>query len=131
RMKEFALRALADRKINMEGIPMRPFVEGLKDPSERVQVAAIVGLGRLEQQEAAKYLLEVKVPSSLKAPEEGSEGLHATPNASIIPAHLAVRSLVKLNAVDAAVNAIGSQNSRIALWSLRYMHDPKAVDGLI
>lgn len=130
-VREFALRALADRKTNLEGVPMEPFLEGLKDPSERVQVAAIIGLGRLGRKEAAKHLLQVEVPASLKVPKKGSEGLHATPNPSIIPAHLAVRSLVTLNAVDASVDAVGAENSRLALWSLRYMHDPKAADGLI
>ncbi len=45
--------------------------------------------------------------------------------------HLAVRTLVSLNAVTACVNNIGTKNSALALWALRYMHDAKAVDGLI
>jgi putative heme-binding domain-containing protein len=48
-----------------------------------------------------------------------------------VPAHLAVRALVSLNAVDACVNAINTNQSQLALWALRYMHDPKAVDGLL
>ncbi len=59
------------------------------------------------------------------------EGPHATPNSAIIPAHVAVRALVNLYAVDASVAAIGTPNSTIALWALRYMYDPKAVNGLI
>ena len=59
------------------------------------------------------------------------EGPHATPNPAIILPHLAVQSLVKLNAVEACVAAIGSENADIALWALRYMHDQKAVKGLI
>ena len=54
-----------------------------------------------------------------------------TPNSAIILPHVAVRSLVALNAVDACVKAIGTENSTLALWALRYMHDPKAVSGLI
>lgn len=130
-VREFALRALADRKPYVEEIPMQPFIEGLSDPLERVQVAAIIGLGRLGRKEAAKHLLKIEVPPSLKAPDRGTEGPHAIPNSSIIPAHLAVRSLVNLNAVDAVIDAVNSENSRLALWSLRYMHDPKAVNGLI
>ncbi len=38
---------------------------------------------------------------------------------------------MQLNAVDACVAAVGTKNSTLALWALRYMHDPKAVDGLI
>ncbi|MGV3587032.1 MAG: DUF7133 domain-containing protein [Adhaeribacter sp.] len=130
-VREFALRALADRKTNLKGVPTEPFIQGLKDQSPRVQVAAIVGLGRLGRPEVAPALLQTKVSANHKAPVRGTEGPHATPNAAIIPAHVAVRALVDLNAVDASVKAINTENSKLALWALRYMHDPKAVDGLI
>ena len=130
-VQEFALRALADRKAWVEEVPLQPFIEALKDSSARVQVAAIVGLGRLGRQEAAQALLEVPVPTTFVDPEKGTEGPHANPNADIIPAHLAVRSLVSLDAVAACVQAIGTDHSALALWALRYMHDPQAVEGLI
>ncbi|HRP57442.1 c-type cytochrome [Agriterribacter sp.] len=130
-MKEFALRALSDRKPFLKEVPVEPFLNGLKNTSPRVQIASIIGLGRLGRPEAAAALLQIRVPASFAAPPAGEEGPHATPNTAIIPAHLAVRSLVALNAVDACVAAIGSQNSTLALWALRYMHDAKAVDGLI
>ena len=131
KIREFALRALADRKTCLQGVPLDTFIEGVSDPNDRVKSAAIVALGRIGNPEAAEELLKVKVPDSFKQPEKGTEGPHATPNSAIILPHVAVKSLVKLNAVDAAVNAIGTENSKIALWTLRYMHDPKAVDGLI
>lgn len=130
-VREFALRALADRKAFLEEVPIEPFIKGLKDPSERVQVAAITGLGRLGRVEAAEALLEVPVPPTFAAPIKGTEGPHAIPNSSVIPAHVAVRTLVELNAVDPLIKAIGSENSKIALWALRYMHDSKAVEGLV
>ena len=130
-VREFALRSLADRKSNLKNVPIEPFINGLKDTSERVRLAATIGLGRLGRIEAAQALLSVNVPASFVAPAKGTEGPHATPNSAIIPAHIAVRALVSLNAVDASVNAIGTENSTIALWALRYMHDPKAVSGLI
>jgi len=130
-VKEFALRALADRKPNTKKVPLEPFLQALNDPSPRIQAIAIIGLGRLNRKEAISVLLKTKVPSSFTAPAKDTEGPHATPNSAIIPAHLAVRSLLSLNAVDACVNAIGTENSTIALWTLRYMHDPKAVNGLI
>jgi putative heme-binding domain-containing protein len=130
-MKQFSLRALADRKPNLKNVPVEPFLQGLKDPSDRVKIAAAVGLGRLGRPEAATALLQTKVPASFAAPAKGTEGPHATPKAAIIPAHIAVQALVNLKAVDAAVKAIGTENSTIALWALRYLHDPKAVDGLI
>lgn len=130
-MKEFALRALTDRKGTLKDVPTEPFLTAMKDVSPRVQLAAEIGLGRLERAETAQALLQVKVPSSFVAPAKDVEGPHATPNADIILPHIAVRSLVKLNAVDACVNAIGTENSTIALWALRYMHEPAAVNGLI
>ncbi len=110
---------------------MQPFTEALQNSSARVQAAAIVGLGRLGRKEAAEALLEVPVPTTYVAPAKGTEGPHATPNAAIIPAHLAVQALVSLDAVDACIQAIGTDHSTLALWALRYMHDPKAVEGLI
>ncbi len=130
-VREFALRALSDRKPNVAQVPIDPFLKGLTDASPRVQSIAIIGLGRLGRPEAAPALLQVKVPASFVAPAKGTEGPHATPNSAIIPAHLAVRALVSLQAVDACVRALNTENSTIALWALRYMHDPKAVSGLI
>lgn len=130
-MREFALRALSDRKTRLAKVPIEPFMQALKDPSERVQLAAMIGLGRLGRAEAASALLQVTVPASFSPPAKGTEGPHATPNAALIPAHIAVRTLVSLQAVDACVSAIGTPNSMLALWALRYMHDPKAVTGLI
>lgn len=130
-VREFALRSLADRKSNLKNVPIEPFLKGMKDPSERVRLAATIGLGRLGRIEAAQTLLQVKVPASFVAPAKGIEGPHATPNSAIVPPHIAVRALVSLHAVDACVAAIGTGNSTIALWALRYMHDPKAANGLI
>jgi putative heme-binding domain-containing protein len=130
-VREFALKALADRKPLVAQVPLEPFLEGAKDPSERVRVAALVGLGRLGKPEAAPALLQTALPGSFTAPGKDAEGPHATPNAAIVPAHVAVRSLVNLHAVEACVNAIGTPNGPLALWALRYLHDPAAVDGLV
>jgi putative heme-binding domain-containing protein len=130
-LKEFALRAMADRKRSIKQIPLEPFLAGLKDPSERVRAAAIVGLGRLDNLVAAQPLLATPVPASFVAPGKNEEGPHAKPNSAIIPAHLAVRALVNLNAVDDCVKAVGTAHATLALWALRYMYDTKAVDGLI
>jgi putative heme-binding domain-containing protein len=127
--REYALRALADRKGYLKNVPSEPFLKGLTD-SPRVQVAATIGLGRLGRPEVAAELLKIKVPASFVEPAKGTEGPHAKPNSAIVPAHIAVRALVALNAVDACVAAIGSENATLALWALRYMHDPKAVSGL-
>jgi putative heme-binding domain-containing protein len=130
-VKEFALRALADRIPFVSDVSSDLFIKALSDTSERVKAAAIIGLGRLGKADAAAVLLQIPVPASFVAPAKDVEGPHATPNADIILAHLAVRALVQLNAVDECVNAIGTNNATLALWALRYMHNPAAVNGLI
>lgn len=130
-VQEFALRALADRKGIVENVPSEPFIEALKSDSDRVKAAAIVGLGRLGRKELAQHLLEVPVPNSFRAPTLGSEGPHATPNSDILLPHLAVKALVAINAEDAVVEALNTKNKDLALWTTRYMHSPKVVDGLI
>lgn len=130
-VREFALKALADRKVNANSVPLDLFIKSMNDTSPRVRLAASIGLARLGKVEAAKVLLEVPVPISFSAPEKGKEGPHATPNSAIVPPHIAVRGLVSLNAVEACVAALKSKNAKIALWALRYMHEPRAIKGLI
>lgn len=131
KLQEFALRALSDREEWAQNVPLAPFLDGIKSPSDRVKAAAIIGMGRLGNPEAIDALLKIRVPSSFVAPEMGTEGPHATPNSDIVLPHLAVKALVRLNAVDACVSALGTENQDLALWALRYMHDTKAVNGLI
>jgi putative heme-binding domain-containing protein len=130
-LREFALKALADRKTYIDKVPVEPFLAGLKDSSLRVQAASIIGLNRLGRAEVANVLLQTKVPASFTAPAKGTEGPHATPNSAIILPHLAVRALVDLNAVDALLAAVKTENATLALWALRYIHSEKAVNGLI
>ena len=59
---EHALRALADRKTEMDGVPQAPFAKALKNKNPRVQVAAAIALGRLGDKSAAKALLGVSNP---------------------------------------------------------------------
>jgi putative heme-binding domain-containing protein len=130
-IKEWVLRALTDRKRQAVNVPLEPFIEALKSSDDRLRIAAMVGLGRMEDLDAAEALLKTEVPTSAVAPAKDIEGPHATPNSEIIPAHIAVRSLVSLNAVEACIDAIGTESSDLALWALRYMHDSKAVDGML
>ncbi|OYX16631.1 MAG: heme-binding protein [Algoriphagus sp. 32-45-6] len=130
KMREFALRALADRKECRSGVPVDAFIAAAKDANPRVQGAAMVGLGRIGDSKAAEILLETQVPASLQIPEKGTEGPHANPNAAVILPHLAVKSLVKLKAVEATLEAL-EDHPKLALWALKYMHDARSVDGLI
>lgn len=130
-LKEFALRALADRKPYIDQVPVEPFLSGLDSSSDRVKIAAMVGLGRLGAEEAVDELLEIPVPSSFKAPEIGTEGPHATPNSDIIPAHIAVQSLVEIGDTQALLDAVEQDQNELALWALRYIHEPSVPNQLI
>ncbi|MGH2622473.1 MAG: DUF7133 domain-containing protein, partial [Sphingobacterium sp.] len=83
-VREFAIRALADRISMVDKLPVDPFIAGLKDPSVRVKTASIVALGRLGRVEVANSLLQTPVPDSFVAPAKGTEGPHDKPNAEII-----------------------------------------------
>ena len=79
---EHALRALADRKTQMDGIPQAPFAKALNNKNPRVQVAAAVALGRLGDKSAAKALLGVSnppltdpLPGSQPPPQEKTSGI--------------------------------------------------------
>jgi putative heme-binding domain-containing protein len=85
---EHALRALADRKTQLEGIPQEPFINALKSDNSRVQVAAAVALGRLGDKSAASALLTVSNPPAIDPlpvfdalPEQGSgsQDIHQSP----------------------------------------------------
>lgn len=130
-MREYAIRALTDRKSIARKVPLETLLPSLNDPSDRVRTAAIIALGRTGNPAVAESLLKIKVPANLAPPAKGTEGPHANPHAQIIPAHLAVQALVGLEATDACINVIGGENSTLALWALRYMHNEKAVHGLI
>lgn len=130
-MREFALRVLTDRKGNLNNVPTEPFLAGLKDASARVKAVSIISLGRLGRAEVANTLLQIPVPASFIAPEKGVEGPHAVPNSKIILPHLAVQSLISLNAVNPTIGFLGTENPDLALWTMRYMHDARVVDALI
>lgn len=133
-VREFALRALADRIPISAKAPLEPFLAGLKDQDPRVQGAAAVGLGRIGNVAAAKNLLAVAIPP---APMEASTqkghqgGPHATPHSAIVVPHVAVQALIGLNATADCLAAIDGPSQDGAIWALRWMHNAQAVDGLI
>lgn len=130
-VREFALRALADRLAFNKNVPVEPFFSALKSASDRVKIAAIVGLSRLKATEAVPELLDISLPPSFERPPKDSIGPHATPNAAIIPAHVAVKSLVKIGETEPLLDAIETDKNELALWTLRYLHKPDVVQRLI
>ncbi|MDB5349961.1 MAG: cotH 2 [Planctomycetota bacterium] len=129
-LREFALRALADRRGEVEGADARPLVESLADSSPRVRAQALIALGRLGDVSTAASILP------LTARPEGSSmpttrPVHFQPDPDRVVPHLAVRALVTLRAVDACLEAIDGPHRDGALRALRLMHEPRAVEGLI
>jgi len=57
-IREFALRALADRTDEPAEVPVGPFVAALSDPDSRVRRQAVAALGRLEKSATAADLNE-------------------------------------------------------------------------
>ncbi len=56
---------------------------------------------------------------------------HATPNADVVVPHLAAKALVRLRAIDECLAAVGTSAEDLGLWALSYLHDDKAVAGLL
>ena len=60
-----------------------------------------------------------------------NEGPHATPNPAVIVPHLAIHSLVSLQAAGESLAAVDSVSRDGALRVLQHLHDPAVVDGLL
>lgn len=129
-IKEFALRALTDRKQELTGLDITLFTTALGDKSARVRAQALISLGRLGNTSVARQILP------LTSRPEGSllptkKEIHAQPDPDRVIPHLAVQTLISLNAVDACLEALDGPHAKGALWSLRYLHHEKSVEGLI
>ena len=115
RVRETALRALADRTDQLQGVSPALYVKALSDADGQVQVQGLRGLVRLGARDAAAAIV----------PLTGStdQGL----------AHLAVNALVTLGATDAAVKGIeASPAVRVGvLRALSQMHDGPTVTALV
>ncbi|HYG73583.1 MAG TPA: c-type cytochrome [Planctomycetota bacterium] len=113
-IKEFALRALADRKSEGKDVPTKLFVDSLSDNNPRVRLQAATGLLRLERRDAADALIP------------------ALSDADYYVSHIAFRALVALNAGEECLKALDKSPNNIGvLKPLQIMHDPKVVDGLL
>jgi putative membrane-bound dehydrogenase-like protein len=129
-IREFALRALTDRKGQLAGLDAKLFVAALTDVSPRVRAQALISLGRLDDVTSAKSILPLTArPKGSVMPTK--KPVHEQPDPDRVLPHLAVRALVSLKAVDACLEALDGPHRDGALWALRYMHDNKAVEGLI
>jgi hypothetical protein len=116
RVRALALRALADRREELAGVPVALFTRSLSDPDPKVRVQAITGLVRMGARDQAGAI----------APLAGDE------DPAI--AHLAVNALVSLEASDAALKALdaGTPAQRAgALRALERMHRSWVASSLV
>ncbi len=129
-VREFALRALADRSAELAGVEPALFVKALADPSPRVRAQAVIALGRLGDASVATSLIPLTSRPD-GSPMPTKKPVNAQPDPDRTLPHLAMRALISLHAVDACLDAIDGPHREGALRTLRSMHDQKAVEGLI
>ncbi|MDB5387160.1 MAG: heme-binding protein [Planctomycetaceae bacterium] len=114
RMREFVLRALADRRSSNASVPADLFVAALKDPNARVRLQAVIGLTRLGRIESAEAMVPLTVDSDP------------------LVAHATIRGLVELKAGEACLRGLQSPTSVPGcLQVLQEIHDPLVLNGLV
>jgi putative membrane-bound dehydrogenase-like protein len=116
-LREFALRALADRDDQHYGVNENLFVASLKDPNPRVREQAAIGIG---------YLGKAGLAASLVA---------STTDTDAMVRHAAVQSLRRLGnpGRDACIASLSDPNPQIvmgALRTLREFHDDATVSAV-
>ena len=123
-IREWAYRALADRKRQIGGVNSALFVKALRDKNPRVRLQAVIGLARLGNPH--KSLLNIAAE-----PIDNSPKNRVYANNEIIP-HIARKALVETRATQICLDGINDEPTRqIALAALQEMHTTEAVDGLI
>ncbi len=129
-VREFALRALTDRKTELGDVETAPFLAALADPSPRVRAQAVIALGRFGDARVAASL----VPLTSRAegsPMPTTRPANAQPDPGRVLPHLATRALIMLRAVDTCLDSIDGPHHEGVLRALRSVHEPKAVEGLV
>jgi putative heme-binding domain-containing protein len=124
-IREFAIRALADRRTQLAGVNAALLLPYLNDANPRVVAQTVIGLGRIGDPAAAPWLLPVGDSQTVERPDP------AQPNEQAVIPHLAIQALVRLQATDACLAGLNTQHWRAALQALRQFHNSTAVDGLI
>jgi putative heme-binding domain-containing protein len=114
--REFALKALADRKAIAQSLPVELFEKALAADNPRVRLQAIIGLARIGKTEPAKALIPL------------------TGDKDPVIAHTAVQALVALKAADACLAELDNASTQHALACARVLqnfHDKKVIEGLL
>jgi putative membrane-bound dehydrogenase-like protein len=117
KVREFALKALADDLRLAGKVPAKPFVEALGDRDARVRMTAASGLARL------------------KAASDAAAIVPLLGDADPLVRHTAINSLVALEAAQPCLEALTTSSSDDVISGaaqvLRRLHRPDVVEGLI
>ncbi len=124
-LREYAIRALADRKPQLEGVDAKSLTKYLNDPSMRVKAQTLIALARIGDPLVADLIIPFADTGATPLPDPSQ------PNPDQVLPHLALRALVELNAVETCLRSLGGKHWRAGLRALRYMHHPRAVEGLV
>lgn len=115
-VRAFALRALADRRGELAGVPQALFVDALSSSDPRVQIEAVTGLRRLGAVDAAAAILPL------------------TASTDVVVSNVAINTMAALGSVTAPLAALMGSSDAVASGALRVLqlvHQPAAVTGLI
>ncbi|HZZ42009.1 MAG TPA: ThuA domain-containing protein [Tepidisphaeraceae bacterium] len=121
-LREFALRAMADRPTIISYANASLFAASLNDPSPRVRTQAAIAIGKSNRPDLAPYLIPL------------------TADKDIMARHAAQQSLRELNAIDSLLTALDSRVAGVSpaspemlsgiLRTLRTLHDPRVITAL-
>lgn len=118
-VREFALRAMADRKEELDAVPVDLYIKSLDDKDPRVVLQALIGLERIGDASVAPAVIAA---STTWTQAEVSPRLR----------HTATATLVSLENVEACLAALDDAATRqLALSALKRMYRVEAVHGLM
>jgi len=129
-IREHVLRALTDRQQNLDKMDVAPFVHALQDSNPRVRAQALICLGRIGNPAAAEAIIPHTIRDE-NYPLPVGEPLYKQADPGRVLSHLAIRALENCNATEACLDAIEGPYADGVFGALKYMHNAKAVDGLI
>jgi putative heme-binding domain-containing protein len=117
-VREQTLRAMADNLGELAGVPVKLYVDALKDANPRVVLQALIGLQRLKAKDAVPAILT----ASRDWHEEGG-----SPRLQ----HTAMQALASLQNIPATLAAVENPATRkLALLALERIHSMEVVGGL-
>ncbi len=127
-LREHILRAVADRETQLGQTPIAPYIGALKDTNPRVRMQAARGLGRF------RLIAESKSEAGQHVQQSLANLVPLTADRDPLVVHIAVDSLVRLNAGQAclaALDASSLEERAGAATVLKHFHDPTVVTGLL